>query len=647
MVRYMVRKKNLVPKWYGTCGKAHEACTKDCKNDGFAVRAAGSGSTGECKCLCKTGYIGSKCQDVIQPPCYECRGGHSGNDQHCQDYKTEKECERGITNPAMVSSYWKPCSSCYPSTSVVKTISGRKQMKDLRVGDMVYNGSEYEAILGFTSYRKDTMKQYFSIQTSDSKNALFFLIIITLPHSMEMSTAILQETDVSKKYSSKPEDELLELRRINARLENTAHVPNVLSNFEEYLAQWGIADGSPTYFKDGADQKEGEVGSKNNEVIRNYIEAYPKDYKPSIVVDPCRGKAFDCCKDTYGAPEYFERFPLESGISNDVAQENRVCFDGYGLDCLLDRNNRKLENHKSRLAYEDFKYDTSCDGDGVPTYDCVGKNYRRVRNSLTPRCWDRNDTVVAHGKCRDPVSGLPQDRCMEIGYSQTAFIVECGGQLRGRGDCGTYLEVHLPGNPEILSEAPLPGGFTSGYRMFNLPLTYKNDITTVLCEGDYEVWWTQRQPGTLDSYVELKKKFRVVSPKCLWDSRNQKFSLFANYDLAVEDQKVAEGDWIQYITWTEEGFTANKWVELVDEYGAYFVSDQNDTAYAEDIFVNRRTGQSQWEKPNQKFVRDQEWLNITDTNTGQQVYLNRRTGVSQWEDPTMQAKKKKKKKRRL
>jgi hypothetical protein len=54
--------------------------------------------------------------------------------------------------------------------------------------------------------------------------------------------------------------------------------------------------------------------------------------------------------------------------------------------------------------------------------------------------------------------------CLELGVTQNALIVECGGRYRADPHCGTYLEVHRPGHAGVLAEARLPGMFTSGYR---------------------------------------------------------------------------------------------------------------------------------------------------------------------------------------
>lgn len=72
-------------------------------------------------------------------------------------------------------------------------------------------------------------------------------------------------------------------------------------------------------------------------------------------------------------------------------------------------------------------------------------------------------------------------------YSQTAYITECGGDYRLAGHCGTYLEVHLPNDEEILTEVHVAGGVHTGYRLTALPLNWKQDPYRLLCRGNYEV----------------------------------------------------------------------------------------------------------------------------------------------------------------
>jgi hypothetical protein len=89
---------------------------------------------------------------------------------------------------------------------------------------------------------------------------------------------------------------------------------------------------------------------------------------------------------------------------------------------------------------------------------------RRPFSSL-PRCWNRNESIVADGSCRSPVDGSLLPLCIELAVTQTNFIVECANEFKADPHCGTFLEVHRPGFAEKIGEARLRAMYPSGYRM--------------------------------------------------------------------------------------------------------------------------------------------------------------------------------------
>ena len=81
---------------------------------------------------------------------------------------------------------------------------------------------------------------------------------------------------------------------------------------------------------------------------------------------------------------------------------------------------------------------------------------------------------------------------MEVGITQTAYIFECGGAFADSASCGTFLEVHRPGDDAVLAETRLRGQYTSGYRMSIVSTTVGASPNQVLCwdpstRGRYEV----------------------------------------------------------------------------------------------------------------------------------------------------------------
>lgn len=83
-----------------------------------------------------------------------------------------------------------------------------------------------------------------------------------------------------------------------------------------------------------------------------------------------------------------------------------------------------------------------CLGEGDPFPSCIAERVARKESDMYPRCWNFNTSIVADGTCRAPSDGTVMPLCMEVGYTQTAYVVECDNEYRDNAHCGTYLEIH-------------------------------------------------------------------------------------------------------------------------------------------------------------------------------------------------------------
>jgi hypothetical protein len=102
---------------------------------------------------------------------------------------------------------------------------------------------------------------------------------------------------------------------------------------------------------------------------------------------------------------------------------------------------------RSRRPADTIVLDESCTAEFEPDPHCLASRIRRESYPFLPRCWNFNETVVAGMPCRAPRNGAPLGACLELGFSQTAYIVECGGRYKNDAHCGTFLEIHRKGLP--------------------------------------------------------------------------------------------------------------------------------------------------------------------------------------------------------
>jgi hypothetical protein len=244
------------------------------------------------------------------------------------------------------------------------------------------------------------------------------------------------------------------------------------------------------------------------------------EYTQNVLFDPCRGYEYNCCFDTFGTPEYLR---VESNASLPLT---------YGTRKLLYDDGSEMNLEISRRPDDELFIDESCEGENLPPgrTDCVIARVARRPIAALPKCWNYNETVLADASCRSPADGTELPLCLELGVTQTSFILECGGAFSTDAHCGTFLEIHRPARADKLSEVRLRAMYPSGYRMTAISTTYKGDETRVLCydplkEGRYELWWVMRTLYQL--IVERRLPFQVTSPECDWDGDNNRYLPYA------------------------------------------------------------------------------------------------------------------------
>lgn len=269
------------------------------------------------------------------------------------------------------------------------------------------------------------------------------------------------------------------------------------------------------------------------------------DFRMEVLMDPCRNRKFDCCWDRFGTPEYYN-FRSGRVFYRDntlIREDNRRFPPDYqyytnperpelGI-CKTNTTSGKIDRHSTILKPGGLSLKSVVYDDETCMADYMG----RMLSPVFPACWDYNDTVESVGlvtneyavplNCTDGY-GVSRRHCYTVGYTQNAWIMECSGEYANDPKCGTWLEVHIPNDERIVSERKLPGGMLDGYRVIDLPLTYKGAADRVICAGDYEVWWVQRTPSK--KIVHYQKPFRVRHPPCDYNRILDKYTRFFDLD---------------------------------------------------------------------------------------------------------------------
>ena len=114
-------------------------------------------------------------------------------------------------------------------------------------------------------------------------------------------------------------------------------------------------------------------------------------------------------------------FPYSNGIpmSADEPLHNIDLVDEFG---------NLLEYQYSRRANDIVYIDESCTGLREPHSACIADRFAASANKILPPCWYHNETVDATLDCH-MTDGNRQKHCMQVSYSQYAYILVCGGEF--------------------------------------------------------------------------------------------------------------------------------------------------------------------------------------------------------------------------
>jgi hypothetical protein len=247
---------------------------------------------------------------------------------------------------------------------------------------------------------------------------------------------------------------------------------------------------------------------KTNQTL-NYRIAYPhpEDYVIEILVNPCGVNdthvdidetiplGYDCCMNRYGRGEYgflkyipaaetapqnlnhAEIFEKKIAAGPNEVLHNMILVDEDGLEIPYD---------DSRRADDHTMIDEKCRGLRDPYPSCIQKRLRAFKSPYVPSCWDHNQTIDSTSSCYTP-NGQKSLNCMQVSYSQNAFINVCGGSYANHPNCGTFIEIHRSnGSPydsedAALSETKITNSETNGMTTTAIALAYKGNSSRILC----------------------------------------------------------------------------------------------------------------------------------------------------------------------
>jgi hypothetical protein len=106
--------------------------------------------------------------------------------------------------------------------------------------------------------------------------------------------------------------------------------------------------------------------------------------------------------------------------------------------------------------------------------------------------------------CEEDNTDIVAGKDLEIAWISNNYIPLCQDEFNS-SLCGTFLEIHMPGNPKVLVDYKLNKYYVNGFS--TVYLSTKN-----LCAGRYEIWFVSRVKN--DLYLNYVKPFYIMYPSC-------------------------------------------------------------------------------------------------------------------------------------
>ncbi|CAG9329222.1 unnamed protein product [Blepharisma stoltei] len=91
---------------------------------------------------------------------------------------------------------------------------------------------------------------------------------------------------------------------------------------------------------------------------------------------------------------------------------------------------------------------------------------------------------------------------LEIAWANNNFAVICNNEFENQPDCGDFIEIHPPGDTEIMNYVRITQLYSSG---FHTEFLYTKNITS----GHYELWWVHKDRSGYD--ILYIKPFFIVN----------------------------------------------------------------------------------------------------------------------------------------
>mmetsp|Transcript_63155 Transcript_63155/g.72422 ORF Transcript_63155/g.72422 Transcript_63155/m.72422 type:complete len:306 (-) Transcript_63155:45-962(-) len=219
------------------------------------------------------------------------------------------------------------------------------------------------------------------------------------------------------------------------------------------------------------------------------------NYLTTMDVTNCSRTQIEECYITKASP---------TAARDPTTHQEHTCKDGETFLTMDDyfTMSRKFEDKRAEVYYlanplEDYRVDFPKDLYYlfmIKINPCVGRDTEMC-------CQDSGE-----GGCADEPS-IVAGPDMNIAFTTNTYIFHCSDQytVDFEGGCGTYIEIHRPGNTCALYAKKIQETLCTGF--VHTLLT-----TKTLCAGRYELWWVIRsRSGRTLQYV---KPFFVRHPSC-------------------------------------------------------------------------------------------------------------------------------------